>query len=63
MIKAVLFDMDGTLLDTLGDLEHSVNHAMRTMGFPERSRDEVRRAVGNGVINLIRRSLPEGTPE
>ena len=63
MIRAVLFDMDGTLLDTLGDLEHSVNHAMRTMGFPERSRDEVRLAVGNGVINLIRRSLPEGTPE
>ena len=46
--KAVLFDMDGTLLDTLEDLRDSTNHVLREMGYPERSLEEMRRFVGNG---------------
>ena len=42
MIKAVLFDLDGTLLDTLEDLTDGVNYALRTLGYPERSLEEVR---------------------
>lgn len=47
--KAVLFDMDGTLLDTLEDLRDSTNHVLRQMGYPERSLEEMRRFVGNGA--------------
>lgn len=56
-----IFDLDGTLLDTLGDLAASVNFALRSQGMPERSLDEVRRFVGNGVRNLILRAVPEST--
>lgn len=56
MYKAVIFDLDGTLLDTLKDLYNSVNHALRTFGFPERTIDEVRRFIGNGVKKLMERS-------
>lgn len=59
--KAVIFDLDGTLLDTLGDLHAAVNHALREFAFPERSLDEVRRFVGNGVVKLMQRATPEGT--
>ncbi len=59
-VKAVLFDMDGTLLDTLDDLWNAVNAAMREFGCPERTRDEVRRFVGNGVTRLMELSLPGG---
>lgn len=59
--KAVIFDLDGTLLDTLGDLHAAVNHALRAFGFPERSLDEVRRFIGNGVVKLMQRATPEGT--
>ena len=58
--KAILFDLDGTLLDTLDDLTDSVNHMLSAFGYPPRSREYVRQAVGNGVKNLIVRSLPEG---
>ena len=57
--KAVVFDLDGTLLDTLEDLAASTNHALRALGFPERTIDEVRRFVGNGVGRLIDRAMPE----
>lgn len=57
---SVIFDMDGTLLDTLGDLADAVNATMREFGFPERTLEEVRTFVGNGVKVLIDRSLPEG---
>ena len=63
MYKAVIFDLDGTLLDTLTDLYNAVNHALRTFGFPERTIDEVRRFIGNGVKKLMERSTPEGTSE
>lgn len=59
-VKAILFDLDGTLLDTLDDLADSVNHMLGAFGYPPRSREYVRKAVGNGVKNLIVRSLPEG---
>ncbi len=62
-IKAVVFDLDGTLTDTLEDLKDSVNFALKTMGFSERSADEVRSFVGNGVRKLIYLSVPDGTPD
>ena len=59
---AVIFDLDGTLLDTLEDLADSANFALTAHGFPRRSLGEVRQFVGNGVRELIRRAVPEGTP-
>ena len=61
MYKLAIFDLDGTLLDTLGDLHASVNFALRDFGFPERTIDEVRRFIGNGVVKLMERSTPDGT--
>ena len=58
--KAVLFDLDGTLLNTLEDLWISVNTVMRRFGEPEHSRDAVRHCVGNGVRTLMRRAVPGG---
>ena len=59
--KAVLFDLDGTILDTLGDLSNSVNFALQENNLPPRSIDEVRSFVGNGIRLLIERAVPEGT--
>ena len=58
--QAVLFDMDGTLLDTLDDLRGAVNAIMRQFGVPEHSREDVRRFVGNGVNRLLELALPGG---
>ena len=63
MIKAVLFDLDGTLLNTLDDLAASVSHAMREMGLEPVTRDEVRRFVGNGARALCEKCLGEGAAE
>lgn len=60
MVRAVLFDLDGTLVNTLPDLTYITNMTLRDLGFPERSREEVRMFVGNGVKKLIARALPEG---
>lgn len=60
---AVIFDLDGTLTDTLEDLKNSANFALQSFGFPERTLDEVRSFVGNGVRKLIFRSVPCGTNE
>ena len=57
----ILFDLDGTLLDSLGDLTDSTNYALAQYGCPPRTMDEVRRFVGNGARELIRKALP-GTP-
>ena len=57
---AYIFDLDGTLLDTLGDLAASVNYALRTHGMTEHSIDDVRRYVGNGVRKLMERAIPDG---
>ena len=56
--KIVIFDLDGTLLNTLSDLHDSTNYALRSVGLPERSIDEVRRFVGNGIRKLIERAVP-----
>lgn len=61
--EAILFDLDGTLLNTLEDLKDSCNAALEACGYPPRTLDEVRRFVGNGVGLLIRRALPEGAGE
>jgi phosphoglycolate phosphatase len=61
--KAVLFDMDGTLLDTLQDLSDSVNALLLGHGYPERPVDYVRRSVGNGVRALLKRALPHPATE
>lgn len=60
MRKAILFDMDGTLLDTLEDLYYSTNAALAAYGFPRRTIEEVRRFVGNGLRNLMRQAVPDG---
>ena len=59
-IKAVIWDLDGTLLDTLDDLAASTNAALVQQGMPARTREEVRAFVGNGVRNLIIRAVPGG---
>ena len=58
--KLIIFDLDGTLLDTLNDLSAAVNHAMQLRGFPQHSRDEYMRMVGHGARNLMRQALPDG---
>ena len=61
--KLAIFDLDGTILSTLDDLADSTNHALTVCGFPERTTDEVRRFVGNGMRLLIERAVPAGTSE
>ena len=61
--KAAVFDLDGTILDTLLDLKISLNFALESKNMPERSLDEVRMFVGNGIRNLILRAAPEKTTE
>ena len=62
-IKAVIFDLDGTLLNTLEDLTDSVNASLGQFGFPTRKIEEVRTFVGNGIHKLIERAVPEGSTE
>lgn len=59
--KLAVFDMDGTILNTLEDLADSTNYALRVNGLPERTIDEVRRFVGNGIRLLIERAVPNGS--
>ncbi len=61
MLKAVIFDLDGTILDTLGDLTASVNFALSQNNLPQRTLEEVRSFVGNGIRLLIERSVPQNT--
>ena len=61
-IKAVIWDLDGTLLDTLGDLAASTNAALQKNGLPQRTVDEVRGFVGNGIGKLIERAVPADCP-
>ncbi len=58
--RTILFDLDGTLLNTIEDLAESVNYVMRTYGEPEHSVDDVRRMVGNGARMLMKRAIPQG---
>lgn len=59
-MDTVIFDLDGTLLDTLEDLTDSVNYAMERFGFPVHTIEEIRSFVGNGAPKLIERSIPQG---
>ena len=61
--RAVLYDMDGTVLDTLADLTDSVNYTLRRFSMPERTAAEVRRFLGNGALHLIKEAVPAGTDE
>ena len=61
--KLAVFDLDGTILDTLGDLEISLNFSLGSCGFPARTTPEIRRFLGNGLVNLVDRSVPELTSE
>ena len=58
--KTYIFDLDGTLLSTLNDLASSTNYALRWAGMPERTIEEIRMFVGNGVKLLMERAIPEG---
>ena len=60
--KLAIFDLDGTLLDTLEDLKNSLNHALKICGYPSRTLEEVRTFVGNGVKRLVEQGVPEDTP-
>ena len=57
--QLVIFDLDGTLLNTIGDLTVAVNHTLGECGFPLHTYDEVRSMVGDGVLKLLERALPE----
>ena len=63
MTQAVIFDLDGTLLNTLGDLTAAVNHALTAHGLPTRTESEIRSFIGDGVKQLITRSCPPDTDE
>lgn len=60
MIQAVLFDLDGTLLDTLPDIYYPLNETLSSFGYPVCTREQVRRYIGAGTRKLIERALPEG---
>lgn len=60
MKKLVIFDLDGTLVNSIDDLADAANAALLKNGFPARSTDEIRQFVGNGAAELLRRALPEG---
>ena len=60
MIKAVLFDLDGTLVNSLVDLADSTNYALSLMGFPTHETKEYKYLVGDGIPKLIERAIPAG---
>lgn len=61
--QTVIFDMDGTILETLEDMRDSVNVTMDHVGYPHRSLEEVRSFVGNGAAKLIERCMPQGAQD
>ena len=58
MYNTIIFDLDLTLLDTLGDLHATMNYVLRQNGFPERTKEEINSFIGNGIKMLIKRSMP-----
>ncbi len=62
-MKNVIFDLDGTLLNSLDDLAISANHALEECGYPTHSKEKIKMMVGNGVGKLIERAMPYGTTE
>lgn len=66
MIKLAVFDLDGTLLNTIQDIANSCNYALNELGYPQRSVEEITTFVGNAIFKLIERAIPENidkTPE
>ncbi len=61
--QLAIFDLDGTILDTLDDLTNAVNHALEEYGLPTRGRMEIREFLGNGMTYLIYHAVPQGTPK
>ncbi|MBQ0020403.1 MAG: HAD-IIIA family hydrolase [Bacteroidales bacterium] len=61
--KAIIFDLDGTLTDTIVDLKESTNYALREMGWPERTLEEIKQFVGNGVRRLMEQATPSNINE
>jgi phosphoglycolate phosphatase len=59
MIKGIIFDMDGTILDTLTDIKLSVNHALSIKKYPLKTDEDIKKAVGNGAYKLIERVVPD----
>lgn len=59
-MKTIIWDLDGTLMDTLQDLHEAVNHALAQFGMPQRTLEQIRWSVGNGVRKLVILSVPEG---
>ena len=62
MISCVMFDLDGTLCDTLRDLAEATNYALRQAGYPEHPLEKYKQMVGNGITKLIERALPQQLP-
>lgn len=60
MKKLIIFDLDGTLINTLEDLANAVNFSLDSFGYPRRSLEQVRKDIGNGVAKLVERSIPGG---
>ena len=61
--RLAVFDMDGTILDTLQDITNSINHALEKNGYPVRTIEEVKSFVGNGLMKLVERAVPPGTSD
>lgn len=61
--KIAIFDMDGTILDTLTDIYNAINHSLEVFGLPQRTKEEVRMFVGNGLRKLVERAVPVNTNE
>lgn len=61
--KTLIWDLDGTLVNSLFDLQDALNHALAAQGLPQRSLDDVRRFIGNGLRRLVERAMPDGAPE
>ena len=59
--KAIIWDLDGTLLDTLQDLADAVNHSLEAYGLPVRTKEEIRAIVGRGIRHLVENAVPAGT--
>lgn len=58
--NTIIFDLDGTLLNSLEDIRDSANYTMRKMGFPEKNCEEIKNAIGNGVRHLLTSCIPQG---
>lgn len=59
--STIVFDLDGTLLDTLDDMLDATNYTLAQLGYPLRTKDEIRQFVGNGIAKLVERAVPVGT--